>query len=299
MSMKNFEKITASPEVLAKCLEEWKAQGPWDYDFMDVFCESCKEKPGCCNAKCPHIVERNGVLWWLGLDAKEEEPNVCKMLGIGVGVKFRIGNDRTIFWVNRDGSFGTEPACVPGSTYLFLKALNGQEKITLVEKEKPQQIGGVEETEKEDQKPKSRLAEILGVEEDEEWTATYLPETSGSVYRVHSGRRQYKLKDGGWSDCHVEEDLSCIINHPENVVHIPRLTEAELAICKYVGAKWVSKDKIRDDGGASLWRKKPDYWDELYDSEESDALIATFFDKDVFSNVHPGDCICVEEVTGE
>ena len=140
---------------------------------------------------------------------------------------------------------------------------------------------------------KPRLAEVLGVDVGERFLTPWFPT---QLYVSDDGDLIWDEND---NVCFDGKLLQYIINYPESIIRIPRLTEAELAICKYVGAKWVSKDKIRDDGGVSLWRKKPDYWDELYDSEESDALIATFFDKDVFSNVHPGDCICVEEVTGE
>ena len=146
MSMKNFEKITASPEALARFLEGLDAVGaPWETEFHRTFCEKCEAEtrsPYCDAENCPHDEMRDNPLWWLGLDVEAEEPNVCKMLGIGVGVKFRIGNDRTIFWVNGDGSFGTEPACVLGSTYLFLRALNGQENITRLEKEEQKQTSG-------------------------------------------------------------------------------------------------------------------------------------------------------------
>ena len=62
-----FEKITESPEVLAKflaCLPV--VEGPWDDRFHDQFCSGCDAKN--CDA-CPHAVERNNPGWWLNLES--------------------------------------------------------------------------------------------------------------------------------------------------------------------------------------------------------------------------------------
>ncbi|MEY8388211.1 hypothetical protein AALC17_13110 [Oscillospiraceae bacterium 38-13] len=46
--MTNFEKITASPEVLGEFLASLPvATGPWDESFHEKFCASC-EREGCC-----------------------------------------------------------------------------------------------------------------------------------------------------------------------------------------------------------------------------------------------------------
>lgn len=99
---------------------------------------------------------------------------------------------------------------------------------------------------------KSHLAEMLGVEEDQKWN---YPGLFGP-YRVHNGAREYWDENNGWLACDCEEDLIKIIAHPERIIRTTRLTDAELAICNAVGAKWVSR---ATEGGTkvSLWTVKP------------------------------------------
>lgn len=146
---------------------------------------------------------------------------------------------------------------------------------------------------------KLRLADVLGVKEDMEWTFPAIP---GSVYRVHHGVRQRKRTDGYWEVCFSEEDLTYMINHPESIIPTPRLTEAELAICKPVGAKWVSRSDSNaadDFKYVKLWEEKPTKnvygkWEETVHLDVHLGVI----DARKFPSVQFGDCICVEEVGG-
>ena len=71
--MTNFEKITASPDVLGEFLESLPvATGPWDKSFHENFCASC-ERENCDTENCPHQNERSNPLWWLVQTAKGEQ----------------------------------------------------------------------------------------------------------------------------------------------------------------------------------------------------------------------------------
>lgn len=73
--MTNFEKITASPDVLGEFLASLPvATGPWDEEFHRAFCDSC-EVPECGMETCPH--KGNRQLWWLTMgDKADEEKNL-------------------------------------------------------------------------------------------------------------------------------------------------------------------------------------------------------------------------------
>ena len=71
--MTNFEKITASPEVLGEFLASLPvATGPWDKEFHRMFCDSC-ERENCDEGCCPNQDKRYNPLWWLMLGGKEGE----------------------------------------------------------------------------------------------------------------------------------------------------------------------------------------------------------------------------------
>lgn len=135
---------------------------------------------------------------------------------------------------------------------------------------------------------KSRLAEALGVEEDEEWGFPYMDDVQ---CRIHEGAFEVRVAGCKW----YEPDywtgrLGWLINHPEEINRSPRLTEAELAICKAVGAKWVSRNKV---GGypLHLWNAKPAENDSCYFNGNAVSLATV--DEKLFPSVKPGDCICV------
>lgn len=61
----NFDKITASPEVLADFLASLPClQGPWDDAFQEAFCADCPAE-NCDAENCHHQAERNSPAWWL------------------------------------------------------------------------------------------------------------------------------------------------------------------------------------------------------------------------------------------
>ncbi len=74
--MTNFEKITASPEVLGEFLASLPvATGPWDKEFHRMFCDSC-ERENCDGKRCPHNAERGNPAWWLTQEAGEKQSQV-------------------------------------------------------------------------------------------------------------------------------------------------------------------------------------------------------------------------------
>lgn len=74
---------------------------------------------------------------------------------------------------------------------------------------------------------RSRLAELLGVEEDEEFTVNgFVP-----VYRIHNGKREYEYH-GKWLHCNTEADLIELINNPSLIIHKPRFGVEEMTLLR-------------------------------------------------------------------
>ncbi len=139
--------------------------------------------------------------------------------------------------------------------------------------------------------PDSNLARILGVREDEEWHFLGGLPLNDSVFRIHDGVRQHKIGNI-WYDCGNEAFLADMIAHPDRIMHIPHLTEAELSILKASKAKWVTKDKT--EGWVHLWRDaEPKY---NANGGIFEGIYFATFVPDVFSSIHRGDCIRVREV---
>ena len=73
--MTNFEKLTASPEVLAALLADIPATAtPWDDAFHRQYCHSCGLED--CD-HCPHEAERNNLAWWLMQTAEATPSDNC------------------------------------------------------------------------------------------------------------------------------------------------------------------------------------------------------------------------------
>lgn len=142
---------------------------------------------------------------------------------------------------------------------------------------------------------KPRLAEVLGVE-------------AGELFMVKSiGVRFFVDKDGipkifdGDSGLDVEGiSIYYAINHPENIIRLPRLTEPEIAIMRATGAKWVSRDKHGDSkvNFVRLWDEKPKKFENvngwIFEPSAGDHALAVVYTS-LFPSVHPGDCIELED----
>lgn len=92
---------------------------------------------------------------------------------------------------------------------------------------------GFEEVEETEENTKSsRLAEILGVEEDQEWTIEGNPDI---IFRIHNGERQWKGKSSRkWDYCCQEAVLTKLINNPNLIQPISsyQWTVREIEIAK-------------------------------------------------------------------
>lgn len=71
--MNHFEKITASPDVLAAFLSSLEMMGgPWDGAFQQAFCCRCPEEDCDGPCGCPHqAVRENLIPWWLDQEVKK------------------------------------------------------------------------------------------------------------------------------------------------------------------------------------------------------------------------------------
>lgn len=150
-----------------------------------------------------------------------------------------------------------------------------------------------------EERKRSRLCEILGVEEDEEWT---YPGFIKWTYRIHNGIREYKYENVNWRSAAAELDLIRMIEHPELIIHKKTLTEDEIALCKLIGAKWVSRN-----ASAPFWYiESVDFWDDkpemhIIGKDEKNyyglksAKNISFVPANIMPSINPGDCICVEE----
>ncbi len=87
-------------------------------------------------------------------------------------------------------------------------------------------------------KPKSCLAEILGVEEYQEWI---IDDNKNIIYRIADGIRQQRVPhyaNGEWYNCGNENELTALIKNPSKIhvipttPTIPEWTEREIEIAR-------------------------------------------------------------------
>ena len=144
---------------------------------------------------------------------------------------------------------------------------------------------------------KPRLAEVLGVEVGERFKVS---DSDGGwdgdvVFHINEYGKFISGKDPGSSIA-----LCCAIQHPESIIRAPHLTEPELAICKAVGAKWVSMNAIGiGKSRVTLWDDKPMFDGSMfYITEDDESFIAVStigrINQNLFPSVHPGDLIPVD-----
>ena len=110
----------------------------------------------------------------------------------------------------------------------------------------------------EEVKPMSRLAEILGVQEGQEFTIEGIDNT----FKIVDGRRIHNA-DGEWEPMHSETGLTDILNHPEKIKIIPpkpELSESTTAKLRALRVLWPEYEWIaRDaDGWLKLFNREPE-----------------------------------------
>lgn len=82
---------------------------------------------------------------------------------------------------------------------------------------------------------KPRIAQVLGVEVDEEFTYDFgANQVNRGTFKIGAdGKRYYKTGDL-WNPCYNEDDLAVIINHPDRIIRKPRWTEQEVERAKAI-----------------------------------------------------------------
>ena len=114
--------------------------------------------------------------------------------------------------------------------------------------------------------------------------------------RVHKGERQ-TLSRGTWTRCYSEAELIRILSAKDSLIHLPFLTEPELAILKPIpNAKWISRDTREAYERTCVWAEKPlrtvkgDFF-----TDKMNVLIARYHIS-LFPSLRPGDCFSLEDV---
>lgn len=135
---------------------------------------------------------------------------------------------------------------------------------------------------------KPRIAQVLGVEVDEEFTYDFgANQVNRGTFKIGAdGKRYYKTGDL-WSPCYNEDDLAVIINHPDRIIRKPRWTQQEVELFRaiqvlYPKAEYV--ERIKDSGVIGL-------------SNNTCGWI-TDIDKDLFPSLCPGESVKLSEVCG-
>lgn len=82
---------------------------------------------------------------------------------------------------------------------------------------------------------KPRIAQVLGVEVDEEFTYDFgANQVNRGTFKIGAdGKRYYKTGDL-WSPCYNEDDLAVIINRPDRIIRKHRWTEREVEGAKAI-----------------------------------------------------------------
>ena len=84
--------------------------------------------------------------------------------------------------------------------------------------------------------------------------------------------------------------LCTIINNP-SLVEIPnRLTDTEIATCKFLGARFVTMDAAEHTEFVKLWTGDPSH-----SIGDEDVKLIGLLHKSQFPSVDFGDCVCVPE----
>ena len=96
----------------------------------------------------------------------------------------------------------------------------------------------------EDKPARSRLAEILGVEDDDEWRVTG---NDSATYRVHGWHLEYSMSRPGKPKTWVQSDICHLENfiaNPDRIIRKPRFSEDEMAMLRCfatAGVKFIER----------------------------------------------------------
>lgn len=143
------------------------------------------------------------------------------------------------------------------------------------------------------EKTRSRLAEILGVEEDEVWMVNGWLK---SDYRIHGGVREYRTGNDTWIPTHDEEGLAAIIANPEIIIRKPQFTDDELGMLRCLRESGVVEITRNDCGGLSAYNE----WKESETCAGSGGSRSCWWlPPVVLPTIQPGQSIKLADILGE
>lgn len=138
---------------------------------------------------------------------------------------------------------------------------------------------------------KPRLCGLLNVDVGEPFKFSTPNREYGKAYIAEDGViwtetvTGYTHKVGGNSVC-------WIINHPQTIKKLPpkpKLTEAEISICKAMGAKWVSRDCMSIN--VELWTEKPEEEKNSREVWYQGTTMVAHVVATLFPSISPRDCV--------
>lgn len=134
---------------------------------------------------------------------------------------------------------------------------------------------------------KPRIAQVLGVEVDEEFTYDFgANQVNRGTFKIGAdGKRYYKTGDL-WSPCYNEDDLAVIINHPDRIIRKPRWTEQEVEDAKCT-KRILEVDVVRRNeyGGGLV-------------ASRSDVGVSIVVNRELFPSLRPGETVTLDEIIG-
>ena len=132
---------------------------------------------------------------------------------------------------------------------------------------------------------KPRIAQVLGVEVDEEFTYDFgANQVNRGTFKIGAdGKRYYKTGDL-WSPCYNEDDLAVIINHPDRIIRKHRWTEQEVEDAKAI------KRVLKATG---IRRNR---YDNIYATGE--LIVDTLLDSEAFPSLQPDTAVTIDEIIG-
>lgn len=134
---------------------------------------------------------------------------------------------------------------------------------------------------------KPRIAQVLGVEVDEEFTYDFgANQVNRGTFKIGAdGKRYYKTGDL-WSPCYNEDDLAVIINHPDRIIRKPRWTEQEVEDAKCT-KRILEVDVVRRNeyGGGLVASRR-------------DMGVSIVVNRELFPSLRPGEIVTLDEIIG-
>ena len=144
----------------------------------------------------------------------------------------------------------------------------------------------------------SKLADLLGVNEDDEWVIKDKDSEHG-LYRIHNGVRERKYKDK-WCSVNNEYFLTSLIIDPSDIkiIRKPILKDNEIALMRFMGAYYVTQDRVSASlCKVNLWKDKPRFHDGVYVPGDDDNFCIADVHMSKMPSVHLNDCISLADAT--